>query len=215
MKSSASSCSVGAQCVRYSPRDKVIAAGVGTGVGVCVGAMVGVGVGTGVGVCVGAMVGVGVGTGVGVGVEAMVGVGVGTGVGVGVEAMVGVGVGTGVTPGCAVTVGGGTAPADGVGLGAPEHPVRSMARRIAPAHTKPMAMDFDIITLLGARFSAAIASTLAFRMTRRKVFVCTWCEGYYCICPTWCDRTLSPLSSGEHDIGLIEASICRPRRAMR
>ena len=29
-------------------------------------------------------------------------------------------------------------------------------------------MDYDIITLLGARFSATIASTLAFRMTRGK-----------------------------------------------
>ena len=45
MASSASSCSGGAQCVRYSSRDKVAVAGVG----VFVGAMVGVGVGSGVG----------------------------------------------------------------------------------------------------------------------------------------------------------------------
>ena len=70
---------------------------------------------------------------------------------------------------CAVTVGVGTAPADGVGLGASEHPVRSMARRIAPAHSNPRTMDFDIITLLGAGLSATVASTVAFRMTRRKV----------------------------------------------
>ena len=30
-------------------------------------------------------------------------------------------------------------------------------------------MDFDIITLLGAGLSATVASTVAFRMTRRKV----------------------------------------------
>ena len=146
-----------------------VGVGVGTGVGVFVGAGVGVGVGTGVGVFVGAGVGVGVGTGVGVFVGAGVGVGVGTGVGVFVGAGVGVGVGSGVTSGCAVTVGLGTAPADGVGLGASEHPVSSMARRIAPAHTNPRAMDFDIITLLGARLSATVACTVAFRMTRGKV----------------------------------------------
>ena len=77
----------------------------------------------------------------GVFVGAMVGVGVGSGVGVFVGAMVGVGVGSGVTPGCAVTVGLGTASADGVGLG-----------------VKPSAMDFDIITLLGARSDATVAS---------------------------------------------------------
>ena len=131
-------------------------AGVGSGVGVFVGAMVGVGVGSGVGVCVGAGVGVGVGSGVGVFAGAMVEAGVGSGVGVFAGAMVEAGVGSGVTPGCAVTVGLGTALADGVGLGASEHPVSSMARSIAPAPTKPSAMDFDIITLLGARFSATI-----------------------------------------------------------
>ena len=103
------------------------------------------GVGSGVGVCVGAVVGVGVGSGVGVGVD------------------------SGVTPGCAVTVGVGTAPADGVGLGASEHPVSSMARSIAPAPTNPRALHFDIITLLGARLSATVAYTVAFRMTRGKV----------------------------------------------
>ena len=169
MASSASSCSVVAQSVRYSPRDKVAVAGVGTGVGVFVGAMVGVGVGTGVGVCVGAMVGVGVGTGVGVFVGADVGVGVGSGVGVCVGAVVEAGVGSGVTPGCAVTVGLGTASADVVGLGVSEHPVSSMARSIAPAPTKPRPMDFDIIALLDARVSTTDASTVAFRMTRRKV----------------------------------------------
>ena len=170
MKSSASSCSVGAQCVRYSSRDKVTTAGVGTGVGVCVGAIAGIGVGTGV--CAGAMVGVGVGPGV--------------------------------TPGCAVTAGVGTAPADGVGLDPPEHPVRSMARRIAPAHTKPSAMDFDIIILLGARFSATIASTLAFRMTRGKV-----CEylmrGVLFDLPVRFDRTLPPPSSGVDYVAIDEA----------
>ena len=169
MASSARSCSVGAQCFRYSLRDKGIAAGVGTGVGVCVGAMVGVG--SGVGVFVGADVGVGVGSGAGVFVGADVGVGVGSGVGVFVGAMVGVGVGvgSGVTPGCAVTVGLGTALADGVGLGAPVHPVSSMARSIAPAPSKPSAMDFDMIALLDARVSTTDASTVAFRMTHRKV----------------------------------------------
>ena len=120
MASSARSCSVGAQSVRYTPRGKVAVAGVGSGVGVGVGAMVGVG-------------------------------------------------GTGVTPGCAVPVDVGTAPADGVGLGSSEHPVRSAARSSAPAHSNPRAMDFDIITFLGARFSATVPSTVAFRMTRRKV----------------------------------------------
>ena len=110
--------------------------------------------GTG-GVCVGAMVGEGAA--------------VGSGVGVSVGANVGAGVGSGVTPGCAVTVGLGTALANGVGLGASEHPVSSMARSIAPAPSSPGAMDFDIITLLGARLSATDASTVAFRMTRRKV----------------------------------------------
>ena len=119
MASSARSCSVGAQSVRYTPRGKVAVAGVGTGVGVFVGAMVGVGGGSGVEVAVGAMVGVGV--------------------------------------------------ADGVGLGASEHPVRSAARSSAPAHNNPSAMDFDIITFLSARFSATVPSTVAFRMTRRKV----------------------------------------------
>ena len=137
MASSASSSSVVAQSVRYSPRDKVAVAGVGSGVGVFVGADVGVGVGSGVGVCVGAMVGVGVG------------------------------VGSGVTPGCAVTVGLGTALADGVGLGAPVHPASSMARSTAPAPSKPGAMDFDMIALLDARVSNTDASTVAFRMTHR------------------------------------------------
>ena len=161
MALSASSRSVGAQCVRYSLRDKGIAAGVGTGVGVCVGAMAGVGVGAAVGmgvavgVCVGAMVGVAVGMGVAVGVC--------------VRAMVEAGVGSGVTPGCAVTVGLGTALADGVGLGAPVHPASSMARSTAPAPSKPGAMDFDIIALLDARVSTTDASTVAFRMTHRKV----------------------------------------------
>ena len=165
MALSASSRSVGAQCFRYTSRDKGIAAGVGTGVGVCVGAMVGVGVGAAigmgvaVGVCVGAMVGVGVGAAVGMGVA----------VGVCVGAMVGVGVGADVTPGCAVTVGLGTALADGVGLGAPVHPASSMARSIAPAPSKPSAMDFDMIALLDARVSTTDASTVAFRMTHRKV----------------------------------------------
>ena len=153
MALSASSRSVGAQCVRYSLRDKGIAAGVGTGVGVCAGAMVGVSVGTGVGVFVGAVVEVGVGSGVGVFVGAVV------------EA----GVGSGVTPGCAVTVGLGTARADGVGLGALVHPVSSMARSTAPAPSKPSAMDFDMIALLDARVSTTDASTVAFRMTHRKV----------------------------------------------
>ena len=179
MASSASSRSVGAQCVRYSLRDKGIAAGVGTGVGVCVGAMVGVGVGAAVGmgvavgVCVGAMVGVGSGVGVFVGavVEAGVGAAVGMGVAVGVcvGAVVGVGVGADVTPGCAVTVGLGTALAVGVGVGAPVHPASSMARSIATAPSKPSAMDFDMIALLDARVSTTDASTVAFRMTRRKV----------------------------------------------
>ena len=139
------------------------AVGMGVAVGACVGAMVGegvsVGIGVAVGACVGAMVGVGVGAAVGMGVA----------VGVCVGATVGVGVGAGVTLGCAVTVGVGTALADGVGLGASEHPVSSMARSIAPAPSNPRAMDFDIIALLGARLSATVASTLAFRMTRRKV----------------------------------------------
>ena len=116
------------------------------------------GVGSGVGVFVGANVGAGVGSGVGVRVGANVGAGVGSGVGVFVGAMVGVGVGSGVTPGCAVTVGLGTASADGVGLGVSEHPVSSMARSTAPAPSKPSAMDFDIITLLGARSDATVAS---------------------------------------------------------
>ena len=135
MASSASSGPVGAQSVRYTSRDKGIAAGVGSSVGVFVGAMAGVGVA--VGVCVGAMVGVGVGAAV--------------------------------TSGCAVTVGVGTALADVVGLGASEHPVSSMARSIAPAPSNPRAMDFDIVALLGARLGATGASTVAFRMTRRKV----------------------------------------------
>ena len=92
-----------------------------------------------------------VGSGVGVFVGADVGVLVGAGVGVFVGAMVGVGVGTGVASGCAVTVGVGTAPADGVGLGSSEHPASSMARSIALAPSVPRAMDFDIISLLGAR----------------------------------------------------------------
>ena len=83
--------------------------------------------------------------------------------------MVGVGVGADVTPGCAVTVGLGTALAVGVGLGAPVHPVSSMARSTAPAPSKPSAMDFDIIALLDARVSTTDASTVAFRMTHRKV----------------------------------------------
>ena len=75
------------------------------------------------------------------------------------------------TPGCAVTVGVGTAPADVVGLGASEHPVSSMARSIAPAPSNPRAMHFDIITLLGAGLSATVAYTVAFRMTRGKVWL--------------------------------------------
>ena len=118
-----------------------------------------VGMGVAVGVCVGAMVGVGVGAAVGMGVA----------VGVCAGAMVGVGVGSGVTPGCAVTVGLGTALADGVGLGAPVHPASSMARSTAPAPSKPSAMDFDMIALLDARVSNTDASTVAFRMTHRKV----------------------------------------------
>ena len=164
MALSASSRSVGAQCFRYTSRDKGIAAGVGTGVGVCVGAMVGVGVGAAVGmgvavgVCVGAMVGVGVGQ-----------PGMGVAVGRVCRSHGGLGVGADVTPGCAVTVGLGTALADGVGLGAPVHPASSMARSIAPAPSKPSAMDFDIIALLDARVSTTDASTVAFRMTHRKV----------------------------------------------
>ena len=100
-----------------------------------------------------------------------VGVGVGASVAVGVCVGAMVGVGVGVTPGCAVTVGVGTARADGVGLGASEHPVSNMARSIALAPTKPITMDFDIVTLLGARLSATAASTVAFRMTRRKVYL--------------------------------------------
>ena len=69
------------------------------------------------------------------------------------------------TPGCAVTVGLGTALANGVGLGASVHPVSSMARSTAPAPTKPRAMDFDIVALLGARVSTTVASTLDFHMT--------------------------------------------------
>ena len=105
--------------------------------------------------------------GVGVGVGAAVGMGVAVGVCVG--AVVEAGVGSGVTPGCAVTVGLGTASADGVGLGVSEHPVSSMARSIASAPSKPRPMDFDIIALLDARVSTTDTSTLAFRMTRRKV----------------------------------------------
>ena len=70
--------------------------------------------------------------------------------GVFVGANVGAG-GAGVTPGCAVTVGLGMALADGVGLGPSEHPASSMARSIALAPSVPRAMDFDIITLLGAK----------------------------------------------------------------
>ena len=139
MASSARSDSVGAQSVRYTPSDKVAAAGVGSGAGVFVGA--------GVGVFAGANVGAGVGSGVGVFV--------GSGVGVCVGANVGAGVGSGV----GVFVG------DGVGLGSSEHPVSSMARSIAPAPTKPRAMDFEIVALLGARLGATGASTVAFRMT--------------------------------------------------
>ena len=116
MASSARSISVGAQSVRYTPRGKVAVAGVGSGVGVFVGAMVGVGVGTGVGVFVGADVGVGVA------------------------------VGAGATAGVAVEVGLGTVLANGAGVSASEgcpsedwkseHPVRSMAR-IAPATGRP------------------------------------------------------------------------------
>ena len=105
----------------------------------------------------------------GVGVGAAVGMGVAVGACVG--AMVGVGVGAGVTPVCAVTVGVGTARADVVGLGTSVHPVSSMARSIAPAPSNPGAMDFDIIPLLGARLSATVPSTVAFRMTRRKVYL--------------------------------------------
>ena len=87
--------------------------GVGTCVGVVVGATVGVGVGTCVGVVVGATVGVAVGVGVGTCVGAVdgatvgvaVGVGVGTCVGAVVGATVGVAVGVGVMVGVTVGIG--------------------------------------------------------------------------------------------------------------
>ena len=238
MASSASSSSVVTQSVRYSSRDEVAVAGVGTGAAVFVGAGVGVGVGTGVGVCVGAMVGVGVGTGaavfvgagvrvgVGTGVGVLVGAGVGvfagamvvagvgSGVGVCVGAMVGVGVGSGVTPGCAVTVGLGTAPADGVGLGSSEHPASSMARRIALAHSNPRTMDFDIITLLCARFTATFASTLAFRMTRRKVRLYLL-EGVLLYPSDKVRSNLAVVVEQRSSFALVEALKCRSRRAMR
>ena len=127
----------------------------------------GVVVGTGVSVGIGVGVAVGSGIGVFVGVDVGDGVVVGTGVSVGIG--VSVAVGSGVTPGCAVTVGLGAAPADGVGLGSSEHPANSMAKSIAAAPSRPIAMDFDIVTLLCAKRSATIASTLAFHMTRRKI----------------------------------------------
>ena len=66
MESSASSKSGEAQCIRYSSRDKVAAAGVGSGVGVLVGAAVGVvGSGSGVGADVGSAALGGVGENVG------------------------------------------------------------------------------------------------------------------------------------------------------
>ena len=74
-------------------------------------------------------------------------------------------------PGPAVAAGVGTAPAGVVGLGAPVHPASSKVTSMAPAPSSPSAMDFDIIALPGAGFSAAVASTLALRMARRKVLV--------------------------------------------
>ena len=93
-----------------------VAAGVGTvGVGTCVGVVVGatVAVGVGVGTCVGVVVGATVGVAVGVVVGATVGVGVGVvvgatvgvAVGVVVGATVGVAVGVGVMVGVTVGIG--------------------------------------------------------------------------------------------------------------
>ena len=77
-----------------------VAAGVGTvGVGTCVGVVVGATVGVGVGTCVGAVVGATIGVGVMVGTVVGVMVGIGTCGGVGVGATVGVGVMVGVTVG--------------------------------------------------------------------------------------------------------------------
>ena len=75
-----------------------VAAGVGTvGVGTCVGVVVGATVGVGVGTCVGVVVGATVGVAVGVGVGTCVGAvdGATVGVAVGVGVMVGVTVGIG------------------------------------------------------------------------------------------------------------------------
>ena len=69
------------------------------------------------------------------------------------------------------TEGVGTAVGWVVGLGAPVHPASSTARSSAPAPSSPSSMDFDIIALPSAGFSAALASTVALRMTRRKVLV--------------------------------------------
>ena len=67
-----------------------VAAGVGTvGVGTCVGVVIGATVGVGVGTCVGAVVGATVGVAVGVGVGTCVGVVVGVGVMVGVTVGIG------------------------------------------------------------------------------------------------------------------------------
>ena len=104
--------------------------------GVFVGAMVGVGVGSGVGVFVGAMVGVGVGSGVSVWVGADVGVGVAVGAGATVGTVLANGAGVSASEGC---------PSEDWKS---EHPVSSMARSIAPAHSNPGAMDFGIIALL-------------------------------------------------------------------
>ena len=85
-----------------------VAAGVGTvGVGTCVGVAVGatVGVGTCVGVVVGATVDVAVGVGVGTCVGVVVGATVGVAVGVVVGATVGVAVGVGVIVGVTVGIG--------------------------------------------------------------------------------------------------------------
>ena len=83
----------------------------------------------------------------------------------------GSGVGSDVAPGPAVAEGVGTAVGWVVGLGAPVHPASSTARSSAPAPSSPSSMDFDIIALPSAGFSAVVASKLALRMTRRKVLV--------------------------------------------
>ena len=105
-------------------------------------------------VLVGVAVGVGVLVGVAVGVAVLVGVAVGVAVGSGV--FVGFRVATGLTAGVAVIVGLGTVLANGSELGSSEdwkreHPVRSIAKSIAPEHNRPIAMDFDIFASLCAR----------------------------------------------------------------